>query len=301
MNFKPEWLKAPEYVVEEIQRCRGAVEPGMYETGLIVDANNTMYRLAFAASKDVGDGAGMLAVFVDRVKKVAQEVGADLVVCCMDYGASLRRSLLGASKKPDKTPEEEAVVALGREALGILRGTHPCGSFAPEDWLNPRWLSGYEADDLCAAFAFSGLCVHTVLYSTDSDLYQATDGSGVTQMSPASGKFLKSEVMPSQVAAVKALTGDSSDNVWGLKDTPLSIDGKEQIGGVGPVTALAILTGVKALDLDPSDALRVRNNLTLTALPFPGAHRILGGALNRAPDFTRGEQADEEDLGPLPF
>jgi len=33
--------------------------------------------------------------------------------------------MLGASKKPDKTPEEEAVVALGREALGILRGKHP--------------------------------------------------------------------------------------------------------------------------------------------------------------------------------
>jgi len=88
-----------------------------------------MYRLAFAASKDVGDGAGMLAVFVDRVKKVAQEVGADLVVCCMDYGAPLRRSMLGASKKPDKTPEQEAVVALGREALDILisdeLGTRP--------------------------------------------------------------------------------------------------------------------------------------------------------------------------------
>lgn len=296
MIFKPEWLNTPEYVTEEIRRCQERVEPGIFDTGLIVDANNTMYRLAFAASKDCNDELDMLAVFIERVKKVAQEIGADLVVCCMDYGVPLRRSMLGATKKPDKTPEQEKVIELARGALNILRG----GS-DKDAWTNPYYLEGYEADDICAAIAVSGLCVHTVLYSTDSDLYQVTNGGGVVQMSPATGKFLKSEVPPELVAAVKALAGDSSDNVWGLKNTPLSIDGKEQVGGVGPVTALDILTGAKVLDLNPSDTLRVRNNITLTALPFPGSYQVLEAALERVPDFRLGERAVEEDEEPCPF
>ena len=306
MIFKPEWLKTPDYIVEEIQRCRDAVEPGVFETGLIVDATNTMYRLAFAASKDVSDASGMLAVFVERVQRVAQEIGADLVVCCIDYGVSLRRSMLAATKKPDKTPEDEAVVALGRAALGMLRGEHQVleASIYPEKvcgvltarprppsraWLNPVWLDGYEADDLCAAFAFSGLCIHTVLYSTDSDLYQATDGSGVVQMSPANGKFLKSDVKPQQVAAVKALAGDSSDNVRGIK-------------GVGPVTALKVLSGDTTIDLGSEDTQRIRNNITLTALPFPGSFQSLGAALKRVPNFRLdGPQTTEEDSEQVPF
>lgn len=289
MIFKPEWLKLPEYVGEEMRRCQASVEPGLYETGLIVDSTNVMYRLAFAASKDVGDASGMLAVFVERVKKVAQEIGADLVACCMDYGVPLRRSILGATKKPDKTPEQEAVVQMGREALRQLRHAQNVrdNGFA---WLNPVFLEGYEADDLCAAFAVSGLCIHTVLYSTDSDLYQVTDGSGVVQMSPANGKFLKSEVKPSQVAAVKALAGDSSDNVQGIK-------------GVGPVTALKVLSGDTTLDLSPEDTQRIRNNITLTALPLPGSFQVLGDMLERVPDFAREEQAtgDVDESESLPF
>ena len=285
MIFKPEWLNTPEYVTEEIRRCQERVEPGIFDTGLIVDANNTMYRLAFAASKDCNDELDMFAVFLNRVRTVAREIGADLVVCCIDYGKPLRQTILGATKKPDKTPEQEKVIELARAALKLLRAGDPKNT-----WLNPRFLDGYEADDLCAAIAVSGLCVHTVLYSTDSDLYQVTDGSGVVQMSPATGKFLKSEVPPELVAAVKALAGDSSDNVQGIHK-------------VGPVTALAVLRGEKELDLSREDTARVRNNLTLTTLPFPGAFRALdAGSLVRCPaTFGEAVQTDDEESGELPF
>ena len=52
MNLDPKLLTLPDFTVEEIQRCLDVTEPGMYETGLIVDANNVLYRLAFAGSKD---------------------------------------------------------------------------------------------------------------------------------------------------------------------------------------------------------------------------------------------------------
>ena len=258
MNLDPKLLALPDFTVEEIQRCLDVTEPGMYETGLIVDANNVMYRLAFAGSKDCYTSSDMLAMFVERIKSVVKDINADVVVCCIDSGVSLRRSMLGATKKPDKTPEQQAVVDMAREALHLLK-VHNL------TWLNPRWQDGYEADDFCAAFAVSGHFVHTVMYSTDSDLYQVTNGSGIVQLSPASGIFVKSDVPPALVPGVKALMGDSSDNVVGIK-------------GVGPVTALKIMTGEKTIDLDRETERRVRNNVCLTALPFPGSYQILQGA-----------------------
>ena len=284
MNLDPKLLALPDFTIEEIQRCIDVTEPGMYETGLIVDANNVMYRLAFAASKDCADANDMLAVFVDRIKAVVKDINADVVVCCIDSGVSLRRSMLGATKKPDKTPEQEAVVQMARDALRLLRASE-----SGWEWLNPRWQDGYEADDLCAAFAVSNMCVHTVLYSTDSDLYQVTNGSGIVQLSPATGMFLKSDVPPALVPGVKALAGDTSDNVVGIY-------------GVGPKTALKIMTGEKSLELLKDEERRIRNNLTLTALPFPGSHQILQCApLARGPMFMEEGQGEELADENLPF
>ena len=283
MIFKPEWLYLPEYTLEEIRRCQELAEPGLFDTGLLVDANNVMYRLAFAASKDVSTPAEMLAVFVESVKGVVTNIGADLVICGIDFGVSLRRSMLGAKKKPDKTPEQEAVIALARVALKLLREANP------HPWLNPAWMEGYEGDDIVSAFAVSNLCVHTVIYSTDSDLYQVTDGKGVTQLSPATDRFLVSEVPQALVPGVKALAGDTSDNIEGIYK-------------VGVKTALAVLTGHKTLDLSAEDTLRVRNNLTLTTLPFPGAHAILEDAVyTRVPPMYEEDPPPEDDSGPLPF
>jgi len=293
MQLNPKLLALPDFTVEEINCCMGAAEPGMWETGLIVDANNVMYRLAFAASKDCNDASDLLAVFVDRIKSVVKDISADVVVCCIDSGVSLRRSMLGATKKPDKTPEQQAVVDMAREALHLLKhytlddsklGTLPMG------WLNPRWLGGYEADDLCAAWAVSGHFVHTVLYSTDSDLFQVTNGSGIVQLSPATGKFLTSDIPPLLVPGVKALMGDSSDNVEGVK-------------GVGPVNALKLMTGKTYINLEKETERRVRNNLTLTALPFPGSYRVLENMLVSVASGMREEDSapcDNPD-DPTPF
>ena len=258
MQLNPKLLTLPEFTRAEIARCREGVEKGLYGTGLIVDATNVMYRMAFAMSRECNDATELLAAFVEKVRKTAQDIGADVVVCCLDHGVTLRRSMLGAKKKPGKTPEDEAVVAMGREALHLLRDN----PIKLSGWLNPRWLEGYEADDICAAYAVSGFCVHTVIYSTDSDIYQVTDGSGVTQLSPATGRFLKSDIPPELVPGVKALAGDASDSIDGLK-------------GVGNKTALDLMTGLKTREVSPAEQRQVRDDLMLTALPFPGSHLAL--------------------------
>ena len=285
MKFDPVQLFSPDYTKEEIERCRECVRPGSFETGLIVDANNVMYRLAFAASDDISNATEMLAMFNERIESVAKDVEASVVICCIDWGVTLRRSMLGATKKSEKTSEQEAVIKIARDALHMLK--------VEKDKMNPRAIDGYEADDLAAAFAVSGMFVHSVIYSTDSDLFQVTNGTGITQMSPANGDFLRSKIPPEMVAAVKALAGDSSDNVEGIK-------------GIGPVTAIKILNGLKPCELSDEDTRRVVNNLALVALPFPGSFQCLGDEclawVAKAEVYQEDVYLDEDgfDIG-LPF
>lgn len=42
MQLNPKSLALPDFTVDEIQRCIDMTEPGFYETGLIVDANNVV-------------------------------------------------------------------------------------------------------------------------------------------------------------------------------------------------------------------------------------------------------------------
>lgn len=284
MQLNPAELQLPEFTRAEIARCREGVEKGLYGTGLIVDATNVMYRMAFAMSRECNDATELLAAFIEKVRKTAQDIGADIVVCCLDHGVTLRRSMLGAKKKPDKTPEDEAVVAMGREALRLLLvPIDPCM------WLNPRWLEGYEADDICAAYAVSGFCVHTVIYSTDSDIYQVTDGSIITQLSPATGKFLKSDIPPELVPGVKALAGDASDSIEGIK-------------GVGNKTALDLLNGLKTREFTLEELRQVKDDLMLTALPFPGSYQALDfcGLVPMSPMYEEHETNNVDDEK-LPF
>lgn len=282
MQIDPKKLEIPDYVLAEVRRCRERIaEPGLYDVGLLVDANNVMYRLAFAASKDVSSAADMLAVFMDRIRRTVESVGAEVVMCAIDYGEPLRRSMMNAKKKPAKTPEQEAVIALAREALHMIRDG------LAENWLNPRFMYGYEADDIVAAYAVSGLCVHTIIYSTDSDLYQVTNGSGIVQLSPDTGKFLKSAVPPYWVPAVKALAGDTSDNIDGVPK-------------IGVKTALGILMDGKAFDVSPQLHAQVLNDLCLTVLPFPGSFNDVSDVLVGVPANTdTGIPTETED--PLPF
>ncbi len=281
MKLDPQDLYVPDYVKEEISRCREALagEVGLYETGLFVDTNNVMYRLAFAAAKDISTPKEMLAVFQDRITKVAGEISAGIVICGIDSGVSLRRSMFGGAPKPEKTPEQEAVIKLARAAIHLLQ-TDP-GMY------NPVWGDGYEADDILAGFVVSGLCVHNVIYSTDSDLYQMTNGAGVVQLSPANGTFLKSPIPPEFVPGVKALAGDVSDSVIGIPN-------------VGPVTAMKIMTGEKTIDLPIEEVRRIRLNLTLVTLPMAGTFRVM-----EDPWFTSWmdtpDTLDDDDDADLPF
>lgn len=277
MILNPKDFLPPAWMREEALRCSDAKELAPFDICLAVDVNNVMYRLAFATSKDNYTAEELLTAFVEDVVNAQFTVEADGIVCAIDHGIPLRRSMMGAVAKRNKTPEQDAVIKLARDAIGMLKAR------VIHEWLNPTCLDGYEADDIIAAVVYSAMSARVVIYSTDSDMYQLHNGEIVTQFSPATQAFVViKDAVPHQIPAIKALAGDPSDNIVGIK-------------GVGPKTALTVLNGNKTLDLPAEEIKRVKNNLMLTTLPMPGAYQCLKR------NFVPANKPPSEDDTYLPF
>lgn len=106
---------------------------------------------------------------------------------------------------------------------------------------------GYEGDDVIGTIAKQArLKGHkTYILTGDRDSFQLVDDEGlVTILIPSKGEivkynkqevFEKMEVYPSQIVDYKALCGDTSDNIPGIK-------------GIGPKSASSLLAEYKTLD-----------------------------------------------------
>ena len=106
---------------------------------------------------------------------------------------------------------------------------------------------GYEGDDVIGTIAKQArLKGHkTYILTGDRDSFQLVDDEGlITVLIPSKGEivkynkqevFEKMEVYPSQIVDYKALCGDSSDNIPGIK-------------GIGPKSASTLLAEYKTLD-----------------------------------------------------
>ena len=117
-------------------------------------------------------------------------------------------------------------------------------------------IDGYEADDILgtvAAFADAGEDLHAYILSGDRDLLQLISPhvtvllAGNTETAPydRDAFFEKYGIEPCQLVELKALMGDSSDNIPGVP-------------GVGEKTALRLISAYKTLEgvyenLDASD------------------------------------------------
>ena len=106
---------------------------------------------------------------------------------------------------------------------------------------------GYEGDDVIGTIAKQArLKGHkTYILTGDRDSFQLVDDEGlVTVLIPSKGEivkynkqevFEKMEVYPTQIVDYKALCGDSSDNIPGIK-------------GIGPKSAITLLAEYQSLD-----------------------------------------------------
>jgi DNA polymerase I len=191
----------------------------MAETLLLIDASNSIYR-AFHALPPLANAAGVPTQatlgFVTMLRKVLRERKPDYAIVVWDHaGGKQRRRTVYADYKAtrDSMPED-----LGVQLPHIRRvvGAYPLCSVE---------FAGEEADDVIAtlvrAARAQGLDVSIV--STDRDLMQLVDehvsllDTMKDRVYDAAAVEERFGVTPAQMLDFRALTGDSSDNIPGVR------------------------------------------------------------------------------------
>lgn len=230
--------------------CMVADKPAVF---VIIDGHALIYR-AYHAFPALTDPNGRLVNAVYGFSRIILTAIADLnptfIVVAFDHkGPTKRASELYDKYKATRAPMPDDL----RPQIALVKDV--------VDALNiPRFeLEGYEADDLigtvsrrvCAGNGvLEGLNlpsgIRTIVVTGDKDLLQLVDdcthvwlpGRGKGQLDEeldAAAVKKKLGVRPDQVTELKALMGDSSDNIPGVK-------------GVGPKTAVALIDRYGSLD-----------------------------------------------------
>jgi len=185
---------------------------------VLIDVANCLYRAFFAPFPPLRttDGTPTKAVYVfgNMLRKLLREEQPDAVAMVMDApGGGFRREIYSEYKATrDAQPEElSQQIPLARELAAA--------------WRIPLLeVPGYEADDVIATLALQAPDdVEVVIVSTDKDLMQLAservtllDTMKDRRIGPAEVEE-RFGVPPAQLLDVRALVGDSSDNIPGVK------------------------------------------------------------------------------------
>ncbi len=225
----------------------------MTKTAYLIDGMAYVFRSFFAMrSMSAPDGTPINAVFGlgMTLQKFLNEMQPELVACCFDAGSKTFRNDIYPQYKANRSaPPEELVPQFDicRDlvaALGIATVTCP----------------GYEADDIMATLTERLVQAgnEVVIVTGDKDMAQLL-GPKVRIYNLAKNDWWTAESIPQrmgvradQVRDYLALTGDSADNIPGVR-------------GVGPKAATALLAEFETLDEIYADLARV------VTLPVRGA------------------------------
>lgn len=208
----------------------------------LVDGNNLIFRSYFATSysgavmtNSKGFPTNAIYSFINMINKIIKEEEPQYMLVAFDKGKTFRHKeykdyKAGRAATPDELKMQFDPAKKVLKAMGIM----------------PFEIDNYEADDiigtLCKMASDSGE-YQTIIVSSDRDLLQLVDSN--TRM-----KFLKHNdftmvdtdvfrekygVDPIRMIDLKALMGDSSDNIPGVH-------------GIGEKTAIKLLSEYQSLD-----------------------------------------------------
>ncbi len=216
-------------------------QPRLY----LIDGHALAYRTYFALTGAGGGSRFMTKAgeptagvygFISVLLRLLTEEKPEYLAVCFDTGRTFRDDLYPEYKATREKMPEDLAIQLDRirqlvQAFGI-----------------PIFeLDGYEADDVLGAMAkqASKKGIHSIILTGDRDLLQLSDENITIRLS---GRKLseaidydpkevekKMGVKPSQIVDLKALMGDSSDNIPGVR-------------GVGEKTAQALIKQYGSLD-----------------------------------------------------
>ncbi|QGZ97203.1 DNA polymerase I [Mycoplasma sp. NEAQ87857] len=206
----------------------------MKQTSLVVDGNYLLFQSFYATfrgdldaimrnSKGVATNA--LSIFLSQLNKLIIEIQPDYLFIAFDARGKTKRHLIYEEYKSGRTKAPQELFdqfELIKQLLTDLA-------------INWQEQEGYEADDLIASYC-SNIPGEKVIFSRDKDLLQLINDEIVIidKLNPATN-YIKSDnffdlfnFYPNQVIDYKALKGDPSDNLPGIK-------------GIGEKTAIKLL------------------------------------------------------------
>lgn len=205
---------------------------------LILDANSLLNR-AFYGVRPLSTSSGLPtnAVFgyINILKKHLDAQKPDFAVACFDVHAPTFRHIMDASYKANRKPMPDELKA---QLPYLRRATEGLGFTILEK-------EGYEADDLIGTLSQSAAedGMEAILVTGDRDSYQlVSDRITLILAGTQKDEIITPEVLsekfalePHQLIDVKALAGDTSDNIPGVR-------------GIGEKTAVKLICENGSLD-----------------------------------------------------
>jgi DNA polymerase-1 len=195
---------------------------------VVIDGNSVAHWQFWRAPQEQENGreVGMLRAVGQWLAETKANLNAYSVRVCFDSKKNWRYEVLPTYKghRTEKHP------ALAEQLAALPQWLYALGWATEEQ-------EGYEADDLCAAFANPLLGERVTVVSTDKDLCQLVDDArGIKVFCPLSGTMFdeaavvgKFNVPPYRLREWLALNGDTADNVkgvpgWGKKTAAQAIN-----------------------------------------------------------------------------
>lgn len=209
---------------------------------VLVDGNNLLFRSYYATAytgnimrNSKGFPTNALYGFTGMINKIIAEENPEYMVVAFDIGKNFRKEKYdfykeGRSETPDDLKLQMPIAREILKGMGIA-------------YLE---LAPYEADDIIgtvAKYAESNPEYYTLIVSSDKDLLQLISFETEIKLLKQTGFIRYNEesfkadygIDPIKIIDLKALMGDASDNIPGVK-------------GIGEKTALKLLQEYKSLD-----------------------------------------------------
>jgi len=207
----------------------------MTERSLIIDGTNIFYR-AYVVNPSLSNSGlpvGGLVGFLKSLQKLIREMKPTKVFVCWDGagGSSRRRSVVSSYKE-------------GRKAIRLNRSTGVSLSLEEENQSKLRQImrlfeyldnlpliqlmhEGVEADDMVSILCQELRGEQKIIVSSDKDFYQLLDDETIIYR-PVQAVFKTKkdiveefEIHPNNFALARAVSGDKSDNLQGVKGAGL--------------------------------------------------------------------------------
>ena len=209
---------------------------------ILIDGNNLMFRSYYATAysgnmmkNSKGMPTNALFGFVSMINKIINEENPKYIAVAFDIGKNFRKEQYDFYKEGrQQTPDElKAQMPIARKILDAMN-------------INHFELEPYEADDIIGTIVKmteEDKDFASVIVSSDKDLLQLISEETEVKLLKQTG-FIRYDyktfvddykIEPIRIIDLKALMGDSSDNIPGVK-------------GIGEKTALKLLQEYKSLE-----------------------------------------------------